>query len=374
MELQQQNRQQSLMSTDLVACHPTLTRRWQRISEIGLPQKWNVRAKVSGAVRHRHMIGGVNRFRPRVIFLSLSALFMAACSASSSTTATTVPTPITTTTEVNLAPTLEDLTQAKVVWAKLIQDMPNTIMDAGVGVSKDRIIGSFVDSSTSNVEIWMFDSGDFVKQSAFRLNDFCCSPTQPLVGIQMVDINADGSDDLFVQESPNHVVGYAISEITGVWSLLKFDGVESVWQGSLKGSTVEGYERVCMPSCAEGDTIPISYEWDGTEFKGKSIDNFGSTFSLIIGPNCTNFTKSDYEPFKICDKGNSIKYFQKVLASHGLLYSSKGDGIDGYFGPELEYSVKVVQYRWELPVTGTIEGEWYRSLIETYNISNGYGG
>ncbi len=364
------------MSTDLVACHPTLTRRRRRVSEIDLPQKWNVRAKVSGAVRHRHMIGGVNCCRPRVIFLSLAALFMAACSASSSTTATTVPTPITTTIEVNLTPTLEDLTQAKVVWAKLIQDMPNTIIDAGVGVSKNRIIGSFVDSSTSNVEIWMFDSRDFVKQTAFRLSNSCCSPgIEAMGGIQMVDINSDGSDDLFIEKSDNHVRGYAISEITGVWSLLKFDGVESVWEGYINGSTVRGYERVCMPSCAEGDSIPISYEWDGTEFKGKSIDNFGNTFSLAIGPNCTNFTKNDYyEPFKICDKGKSIKYFQKVLASHGLLYSSRGDGIDGYFGPELEYSVKVVQYRWELPVTGTIEGEWYRSLIETYNLSNGYGG
>jgi peptidoglycan hydrolase-like protein with peptidoglycan-binding domain len=47
--------------------------------------------------------------------------------------------------------------------------------------------------------------------------------------------------------------------------------------------------------------------------------------------------------------------------------------VDGYFGPETEYSIKVYQYQNHLAVDGMVEGQWYHDLIENYNLLNGYG-
>jgi peptidoglycan hydrolase-like protein with peptidoglycan-binding domain len=63
-----------------------------------------------------------------------------------------------------------------------------------------------------------------------------------------------------------------------------------------------------------------------------------------------------------------------VLYESGLLYTTSNNPTDGYFGPETEYSIKVYQYANQLKVDGVVEGQWYRELIENYNLVNGIGG
>jgi peptidoglycan hydrolase-like protein with peptidoglycan-binding domain len=104
------------------------------------------------------------------------------------------------------------------------------------------------------------------------------------------------------------------------------------------------------------------------------MDNYGNKFTPLIGTSCNTFTPNDYEPYKVCDKGEGIRYLQQVLQDSGLLYSTSNNPVDGYFGPETEYSIKVYQYQNQLPVNGMVEGQWYRDLIENNNLMNGYVG
>ena len=107
---------------------------------------------------------------------------------------------------------------------------------------------------------------------------------------------------------------------------------------------------------------------------GTSTDFEGNTFTLKLSPGCDAFTPREYEPFGLCDKGQSIRYLQQILHDWGILQSSNGNPVDGYFGPETEYAVKVAQYMADAPVTGVAEGQWYYETVETYNLLNGLGG
>ena len=129
----------------------------------------------------------------------------------------------------------------------------------------------------------------------------------------------------------------------------------------------------CLPSCADGGAIPISYTWNGSRFIGTAVDDFGNKFTPLIGSSCSTFVSNDYEPYKKCDKGEGIRYLQQVLYDSGLLYSTSNKPVDGYFGPETEYSIKIYQYQNHLTVDGFVEGQWYHDLIENYNSMNGIG-
>lgn len=306
----------------------------------------------------------------RVATFVASFLVIAACGGGTSSTpsdSSVIPTNSTPQTD---APTLlAELSAAREVWRTTNSSNDQTIFDGGVGISKGGIFGALVDASSGKITIWNWNKTDFATGQEFLILD----PWDPFIyleDVQMLDLTGDGLDDLFVQYAPNHSEAKAFSDFDGSWKQLTFDGYESAYNGALKGTTVNGIEKTCLPDCATGAYIPVDYTWDGAEFKGDSVDSFGNHFTMTIGPTCTVFTAKKYEPYKMCDKGQAIKDFQQALADQYLLY----DGlVDSYFGPKLEYSVKSFQYANNLPVTGTIEGQWYHDFIETYNLNNGIG-
>lgn len=266
---------------------------------------------------------------------------------------------------------LDELSAAREVWRSMNSSNSQTNLDGGVGVSTGGIFGALVDSVTGMLTIWNWNETDFVAGRDFLIEN-PWYPTYFVEDVQMLDLTGDGHDDLFVDYASNHSMGKVFSDFSGSWKQLTFDGFESAYNGALEGMTVIGIEKTCLPDCAGGAYIPVDYTWDRTEFKGDSVDSFGNHFTMTIGRACVVFTAKEYEPYEICDKGEGIKYFQQAFADQGYLYDSS---VDGYFGPKLEYSVKSFQYANNLPVTGTIEGQWYHEYIETYNLLKyGFGG
>lgn len=305
-------------------------------------------------------------------FVSLTvfcSVVLTACGGGAANTQADVETSIAT--SLTLPPlSIEDLALAKTNWQQTNGVVDENFVNGGVGVSEGKIFGVLADKNTGVISVWNWIDNQFVKGIEIPLLEGR-SNLYGLGNAQISDFTGDGNDDFIVQYAINSPEAKVFSQVAQVWTSLRFDA--SSFALEVVGSDLVSKQKVCLPSCAEGPRIPITYKWDGSEFKGRSVDQFGNEFSMLIGPTCSTFTNKDYEPFKMCDKGDGVRYLQKVLHSSGLLYSSSPNGVDGYFGPEMEYSIKVFQFVNGLPVTGIVEGQWYHDLIENYNLSNGYG-
>jgi len=266
-----------------------------------------------------------------------------------------------------------DLAAAKAIFQNTVGSLGETAIDGGIGVSGGSIFGVSANSNRGLISIWNWDGTAFHAGKEFMLSTDWCGEacTWGIDRIQIVDLTGDGSDDIYAGYHLNDPDGQVFSQVSGTWKSLNFDlGLHA---SEIAGTKITAYHEPCLPSCADGGAIPISYIWNGTEFTGVATDDFGNQFSLVIGNSCSTFNQNDYEPYKMCDKGDGIRYLQQVLYGNGLLYSSSNKPIDGYFGPETEYSIKVYQFSNHLPVDGIVQGQWYHDLIENYNIMNGVG-
>ena len=298
-------------------------------------------------------------------------IVLASCGGGSDTTSSIAVAPVTTIAAI----TVEDLAIAKASFLQTIGALGESVLNGGVGVSSGVIIGISANSDKGTISIWEWDGKQFGYGTELTLMDNWCgnSCTYGIDNLQIVDLTGEGDDDIFVEYHLNDSESQVFSQVLGSWKSLNFDlGTHA---SKVVGTNVEAYHEPCLPSCSDGGAILISYAWNGTEFVGSAEDDFGNRFTLIIPPTCAVFTLNDYEePFKLCDKGDGIRYLQKVLYESGLLYSSSSNPVDGYFGPETEYSIKVYQYQNHLTVDGMVEGQWYHDLIENYNLMNGIGG
>lgn len=315
------------------------------------------------------------RHQMRTMRMALVSLTMVLFScgggfSSSSNSETSPPTTI-------AAITVEALAVAKTNFQQTLDSLgalPGQAINGGVGVSRGIIFGVSANSDKGIISIWEWDGKQFDFGSALTLMDDWCGNacTWGIDKIQTVDLTNDGDDDIFVDYYLNDHAGQVFSQVFGSWKSLEFDlGTHS---SKVVEKNIFAYHEPCLPSCAEGIAIPISYVWNGTEFASHEKDDFGNRFTLLDSPACAAYVQSDFEPYKLCDKGNGIRYLQQVLNDSGLLYSSSIKPVDGYFGPATEYSVKVYQYANHLKVDGIVGGQWYHDLIENYNLANGLGG
>ena len=269
--------------------------------------------------------------------------------------------------------TIDELKEAKSIWLQTIGELGESVQSGGVGVSDGAIIGVSANSDKGTISIWIWDGKQFGFGSDLSImSDWCGNAcTWGIDSAQVIDLTGEGDDDIFVSYHLNDPEGIVFSLVSGLWKEADFDlGLHAA---QVAGTKVEAYHEPCLPSCADGGAIPISYSWNGTQFIGSAVDDYGNKFTPLVGPSCSTFTRNDYEPFKVCDKGEGIRYLQQVLQDSGLLYSTSNNPVDGYFGPETEYSIKVYQYQNHLAVDGTVEGQWYHDLIENYNLLNGNG-
>ena len=296
-------------------------------------------------------------------------MVLVSCGGGSSTSSNSEVSPVTTVAAI----TVEDLAIAKTSFQQTIGSLGVSVLNGGVGVSSGTIFGISANSDKGTISIWEWDGKQFGYGTELTLmDDWCGTCTWGIDNLQIVDLTGEGDDDIFVDYHLNDSESQVFSQVLGSWKSLKFDlGTHA---SKVVGTNVEAYHEPCMPSCSDGGAILISYAWNGTVFVGSAEDDFGNKFSLIIPSTCAVFTPNDFEPFKLCDKGDGIRYLQEVLYENGLLYSSSSNPVDGYFGPETEYSIKVYQYQNHLTVDGMVEGQWYHDLIENYNLMNGIGG
>ena len=298
-------------------------------------------------------------------------MVLASCGGGSGSSSDSEVSPVTTVAAITVA----DLAIAKTSFQQTIGSFGESVLNGGVGVSGGTIFGISANSDKGTISIWEWDGKQFGYGTELILMDNWCgnSCTYGIDNLQIVDLTGEGDDDIFVDYHLNDSESQVFSQVSGSWKSLNFDlGTHA---SKVVGTNVEAYHEPCMPSCADGGAILISYAWNGSEFVGSAEDDFGNKFSLIIPPTCAVFIPNDYEePFKLCDKGDGIRYLQQVLQDSGLLYSSSSKPVDGYFGPETEYSIKVYQYQNHLTVDGMVEGQWYHDLIENYNLMNGIGG
>jgi len=269
-----------------------------------------------------------------------------------------------------VAITMEDLVTAKTIWQQTNGSLATTVLNGGVGVSGGNIFGVLANSESGKISIWNWDMKQFLAGPELAIEDIlrvdeCCG----IDNVQLVDLTGDSNDDIFVDYHLNNFAGKAFSQVSGIWKSLTFDGYDTLDSPHLSGTVVSDISRTCLPSCAGGPKIPITYKWNGTEFVGSAEDDFGNKFTLMKSPTCAAYTPSDYGPYKLCDKGPGIRDLQEVLYESGLLYSSSSKPVDGYFGPETEYSIKVYQYQNHLTVDGIVEGQWYHELIESYYLN-----
>ena len=270
--------------------------------------------------------------------------------------------------------TVEDLAIAKTSFQQTIGSLGASVLNGGVGVSSGVIIGISANSDKGTISIWEWDGKQFGYGIELTLMDNWCgnSCTFGIDNLQIADLTGEGDDDIFVDYHLNDSESQVFSQVLGSWKSLEFDlGTHA---SKVVGTNVVAYLEPCLPSCAYGGAIPISYAWNGTEFESHAEDDFGNKFTLMDSPTCAAYIQNDYEPYKLCDKGDGIRNLQLVLHDSGLLYSTSSNPADGYFGPETEYSVKVYQYQNHLTVDGMVEGQWYHDLIENYNLMNGIGG
>jgi hypothetical protein len=304
----------------------------------------------------------------RLVLIGVVAVLVS-CGGRSSTASNSEVSPVTTVAAI----TVGDLAIAKTSFQQTIGSLGASVLNGGVGVSAGVIIGISANSDKGTISIWEWDGKQFGYGTELVLMDDWCgnSCMSGIDNLQIVDLTGEGDDDIFVDYHLNDTESQVFSQVLGSWKSLKFDlGTHA---SKVVGTNVVAYHEPCLPSCSDGGAIPISYAWNGTEFESHAEDDFGNKFTLTVPPTCKLFTTSDYEPYKLCDKGDGIRYLQQVLQDNGLLYSSSSNPVDGYFGPETEYSVKVYQYQNHLIVDGMVEGQWYHDLIENYNLVNGVG-
>ena len=282
------------------------------------------------------------------------------------------------TTEASLAPTstatkIEDPVSLAPLWQQTVESLGPSIINGGVGISDGTIFGVVADSYAGTVSIWNWDTDQFVATPELAVEDRWNADSWGIDNVQIVDLTGDNNDDVFVDYHLNDYVGKAFSQTTGSWNSLMFDGYDVLNSPSLSGSEITGFELTCLPSCADGPAIPLTYSWNGSEFNGSAVDAFGNTFTMTVIQSCSNFRQTESEPYKLCDRGEGIRYLQQVLYDNGGLLILSDNPIDGYFGAATEYSIKAYQFANNIPVTGTVEGQWYHDLIEGYNLANGIG-
>ena len=305
---------------------------------------------------------------PRLALIGV-AMVLVSCGGGSGASSKSENSPVPTVAAI----TVEDLAIAKIGFQQTIGSLGESVLNGGVGVSGGTIFGISANSVKGTISIWEWDGKQFSYGTELTLmDDWCGTCTWGIDNLQIVDLTGEGDDDIFVDYHLNDSESQVFSQALGSWKSLNFDlGTHA---SKVVGTNVKAWHEPCLPSCSDGGAIPISYTWNGTEFLGSAEDDFGNTFTLIIPPPCAVFIQSDSEPFKLCDKSDQIRYLQQVLHESGLLYSSSTKPVDGYFGPETEYSIKVYQYQNHLTVDGMVEGQWYHDLIENYNLLNGLGG
>ena len=268
---------------------------------------------------------------------------------------------------------IEELKEAKSIWLQTIGELGESVQSGGVGVANAAIFGVSANSDQGTISIWIWDGKQFAFGSSLSImSDWCGDAcTWGIDSAQVIDLTGEGDDDIFVSFHLNDSEAIVFSQVAGSWKAVDFDlGLHAA---QVSGTKIVAYHEPCLPSCADGGAIPISYTWNGSQFIGSAMDDYGNRFTPLIGPSCSTFTPNDYEPYKVCDKGEGIRYLQQVLQDLGLLYSTSNNPVDGYFGPETEYSIKIFQYQNQIAVDGMVEGQWYHELIENYNLLNGNG-
>ena len=259
---------------------------------------------------------------------------------------------------------LGELKTAKSTWRETIGALGESVMNGGIGVSGGEIFGVSANSDKGTVSIWTWDGKKFGFGTELHiLDDWCGNDcTWGIDSSQILDLTGEGDDDIFVSFHLNDPDGVVFSQVSGTWKAAEFDlGLHGA---EVARSQVFAYHEPCLPSCADGGAIPITYEWDGNRFIGWAVDYLGNKFTPLIGAPCTNYEFADVEPYKKCDQSEDIRALQRVLHDAGLLFSTSDDPVNGLFGPDTEYSVKIFQYQNELPVDGFVEGQWFHDLVQ----------
>ena len=296
-----------------------------------------------------------------------SITLLVSCGGGSGTSSNSEVSPTTTIAAI----TVEDLAIAKTSFQQTIGSLGASVLNGGVGVSSGVIIGISANSDKGTISIWEWDGKQFGYGIELTLMDNWCgnSCTFGIDNLQIADLTGEGDDDIFVDYHLNDSEGQVFSQVLGSWKSLEFDlGTHA---SKVVGTNVVAYHEPCLPSCSDGGAIPISYAWNGTEFESHAEDDFGNKFTLMNSPTCAAYIQNDYNlPYKLCDKGAGIRDLHQVLHDSGLLYSTSSNPVDGYFGPETEYSVKVYQYQSHLTVDGIVGGQWYDDLMESYGLMN----
>ena len=194
---------------------------------------------------------------------------LVSCGGGSGTSSDSEVSPVTTVAAI----TVEDLAIAKTSFQQTIGSLGESVLNGGVGVSGGIIFGVSANSVRGTISIWEWDGKQFGYSTELTLmDDWCGTCTWGIDNLQIVDLTREGDDDIFVDYHLNDSESQVFSQVLGSWKTLNFDlGTHA---SKVVGTNVEAYHEPCMPSCADGGAILISYAWNGSEFVGSAEDDF----------------------------------------------------------------------------------------------------
>ena len=128
-------------------------------------------------------------------------LFLVACSRGASSSQGTEAVPPST---ADVSST--DLTTARETWQEANGALDRRL-SGGVGVSNGAIFGVLVDQLSGEVLIWNWDNSAFTLGPIFLLDEPWDSMFYGADDVQILDLNDDGNDDIFVKYHLNDFVG-----------------------------------------------------------------------------------------------------------------------------------------------------------------------
>ena len=256
---------------------------------------------------------------------------------------------------------VNEVDAARSSWNAFASTLADTATVSDIGQTGSGFVAATADATSGVVTVWSWLGGQWQQTD---------SPPVSLPGLAMqqlafVDLTGDSNDELFVAfNNMRHDEGLVFQRSSGAWVQIA-DGLGV----TIDNDRLIGVENMCMPSCADGFSIPVEYVWNGSEFIERTVDSSGRLADLFETRKCDALQTNLYEPLKLCDEGQSVVALQAALNSDGYLFSTSANGpeIDGLFGPDTASSIRLYQYRIGVPMTGVAEGQWYHDLIESYN-------
>lgn len=263
------------------------------------------------------------------------------------------------TTTSTVAP--EDLlVLADEAWVEVRGRFSSEIDSTGVALTEGIPIAAVLDPAAGTLSVWEFDTDTGWSQADLLPVDWGDYIGADRLLVQ--DLTGDGSAEVFMNFYPTN-------DNFGVVFMLRDTGWVDVVGGQALDVTddgvLQGYEETCRPNCAEGPYIPYRLRWSGSAFVRQDYDSFGNPAEYYISTPCPKpYNRRTSAPFVRCDTADGVKVLQEALIHYGFLWASEADG---FFGPDTETAVRIYQLQVGVPVNGIVDGNWYYSLIESYN-------